>query len=92
MALVTGAARGIGAATARCLADGYAVVALDACAGTAEPYPLPTRADLDAVAAPSAVRVLPVVADVRDRAALDEAVAAALARWDGSTSRSRRPR
>lgn len=84
VALVTGAARGIGAATvARLAEDGYAVVALDACAGPDAgevAYPLPTRADLDAVAAPWP-EVVPVVADVRDPAALRDAVALAVGRW-----------
>lgn len=82
VALVTGAARGIGAATvARLAADGCAVVALDACAGPgAAPYDLPTRADLEAVAAPWP-RVVPVVADVRDRDAVAAAVALATGRW-----------
>lgn len=82
VALVTGAARGIGAATVRRLAaEGCAVVALDSCAGPgAAPYPLPTPDDLAAVAAPHE-HVLPVVADVRDREALDAAVAAARDRW-----------
>ena len=75
---MTGAARGIGAATvARLVADDYCVVALDSCEG----HPLATRADLDAVAAAHGDRVLPVVADVRDRAALTAAVAEAVRTW-----------
>jgi SDR family mycofactocin-dependent oxidoreductase len=77
--LVTGAARGIGAATVRALADrGDCVLAVDACTGP----PLATRADLEAVvaAAPGDI-VLGQVADVRDRDALARAVDVALERW-----------
>ncbi len=64
--LVTGAARGIGAATVRrLLAQGDRVVAVDELA-------LPDDATGN---------VLPVVADVRDRTALRAAVDAALDRW-----------
>lgn len=77
VAIVTGAARGIGAATVRRLAaTGWSVVAVDACADDPDiPYPLATRGELDAVASLGAVT--PVVADVRDidglRAAVDVA-------------------
>jgi SDR family mycofactocin-dependent oxidoreductase len=79
VALVTGAGRGIGAATVdRLVADGCHVVALDSCGGGE----LATRADLDAVAARHGNHVvLPVVADVRDRDALDAAVTLAVDRW-----------
>ncbi|PUA81617.1 mycofactocin-coupled SDR family oxidoreductase [Nocardioides currus] len=87
VALVTGAARGIGAATVRALvAAGCRVVAVDACLGedhglAGVEHPLATRADLDAVADGSGDSVVPVVADVRDREALAEAAALAVERW-----------
>ncbi|MGH3349798.1 MAG: mycofactocin-coupled SDR family oxidoreductase [Nocardioides sp.] len=85
VALVTGAARGIGAATVRGLvAAGVHVVALDWCAGEDSPagYPQATKADLDTL-----VTSLPsgwvesVVGDVRDPAVLSAAVDAAKKRW-----------
>ena len=83
VAVVTGAARGIGAATVRQLAaEGWAVVAVDACAN--DPvisYPLGTRAELDVLA--SLGDVTPVVADVRDLAALQDAVDVAVESYGG---------
>jgi len=75
VAIVTGAARGIGAAVVRRLAaGGWAVLAVDRCADDpGVPYPLASRAELDALGArfPS---VQPVQADVRDCGALRAAV------------------
>jgi SDR family mycofactocin-dependent oxidoreductase len=81
-AIVTGAARGIGAATVRALAAmGWSVVAVDSVTDDpALPYPLATRADLDAIASSN---VHPVVADVRDEAALAAAVAEAETSFGG---------
>ncbi|TYL44891.1 SDR family oxidoreductase [Nocardioides sp. BGMRC 2183] len=82
--LVTGAARGIGAATVRRLvARGDRVVAVDSCAGdTAEvPYPLASRDDLDAVVAHAPQAIVGHVADVRDRQSLAVAVDLAVERW-----------
>jgi SDR family mycofactocin-dependent oxidoreductase len=84
VALVTGAARGIGAATVRALAAaGWAVVASDACSGDDSPvgYPLATKAELDALCEESGATG--VVADVRDQEALDAAVRVAVERHGG---------
>ena len=67
VAIVTGAARGIGAATVDALVnDGYRVVAVDRCRDIPEvPYALATPADLDAVVARHGESVLGLVGDVR---------------------------
>lgn len=82
VALVTGAARGMGAATvARLAEDGYAVAALDWCAGPdAAPYAMPSRDDLEAVVAPYE-HAMAYVADVRDRDALTAVATDAAGRW-----------
>ncbi|WP_308298904.1 mycofactocin-coupled SDR family oxidoreductase [Streptomyces sp. GESEQ-35] len=88
VALVTGAARGIGAATVRALcAEGYGVLALDGCAGSGPDrgagvdYPLADREELEKLGAEYPGQVLVEVADVRDRDALDAAAARAVARF-----------
>jgi SDR family mycofactocin-dependent oxidoreductase len=67
VAIVTGAARGIGAATVDALVnDGYRVVAVDRCRDIpGVPYALATRADLDGVVARHGETVLGLVGDVR---------------------------
>lgn len=78
VAIVTGAARGIGAATVhRLAAAGWRVVAVDICHDDpAVPYPLATPTQLRTVAQSHPGAVLDIIADVRDRAALDAAVRA----------------
>jgi SDR family mycofactocin-dependent oxidoreductase len=92
VALVTGAARGIGAATVLGLAAaGWSVVAVDRCADDPRvPYALGTRAELDAVVHRAVSLRDDVVgtvvahrADTTDEAGLGEAVAVAEERFGG---------
>ena len=85
VALVTGAARGIGAATVMALAAyGWRVVAVDRCADDpALPYPLGTRAELDAVVAQAGPGAFAAEADTRDGDALAAVIAKAERRWGG---------
>jgi SDR family mycofactocin-dependent oxidoreductase len=94
VALVTGAGRGIGAATVRALAAaGWRVLAVDLAADDASvPYPMATAADLAsavsdasqaAAAGGAGGQVAACPADVRDVAALSLAVAEAETRWGG---------
>ena len=88
VALVTGAARGQGRSHAVRLArEGADVIAVDLCAQIeSTPYALATEADLAETAALVEKldrRVVSVVADVRDRGRLVEAVAAGVAELGG---------
>jgi SDR family mycofactocin-dependent oxidoreductase len=91
VAVVTGAARGIGAATVLALAaDGWSILAVDSAADDpALPYPMASPADLSGVVrranegAGVPGRVRSFVADVRDPDAVRAAVADAEHRWGG---------
>jgi SDR family mycofactocin-dependent oxidoreductase len=91
VAVVTGAARGIGAATVCALAaTGWSVLAVDLAAeDPALPYLLGSPTELTEVVAEAnrragvAERVHSFIADVRDPAATEAAIAAAEQRWGG---------
>lgn len=84
-AIVTGAARGIGAATVRTLASqGWSVLAVDRCADDPDlGYRLGSRVELEEVAASAGRDVVAAVADVRQADAMAEVVAQAEERWGG---------
>jgi SDR family mycofactocin-dependent oxidoreductase len=88
IALVTGAARGIGAATVRALAAvGWRVLAVDLAAPeSALPYPLGDQHELAAVVAAASGgpgEAMAFAADVRDPAAMESAVAETEDKWGG---------
>jgi SDR family mycofactocin-dependent oxidoreductase len=88
VAVVTGAARGIGAATVdRLVADDWRVVAVDVCAD--DPgleYRLATAVDLDDLRRRHGPKVQTMVGDVRSQSDMDAAVATAVREFGGLTA------
>ncbi len=84
VAVVTGAGRGVGAATVRYLAQlGWGVVAVDLCADDPRiPYHLASREDLASVTA-GRDDVVPLIGDVRDPMTSVQAVELATQRFGG---------
>jgi SDR family mycofactocin-dependent oxidoreductase len=83
VAVITGAARGQGRSHAVALAEhGADIIAVDICADIDTiPYPLATKSDLDTtvdLVQATGRRVVPVIADVRDLAALEAGVQAGI--------------
>lgn len=82
--VITGAARGIGAATARELSErGWAVILVDGPHGDSGGYPTADADDLEAVAASCSGPHLARIADVRFPDAVAEAVATGARRFGG---------
>ena len=87
-AVITGAARGIGAAVARRLAaQGWGVVLTDGCVDSPLlSYPMATEAELFETAESCGENAVAFVADTRDQSALNAAVGIAVARFGGLTA------
>ena len=85
VALITGAARGIGAAIARRLAaDGWSLVLTDQLGHEKVlTYALPTQEELESVAADCGPDTMVYVADVRDQGQMDAATSLAVGRFGG---------
>ena len=85
VAVVTGAARGIGAATVdRLVAGGWHVVAVDLCADDPSlDYSLSSPADLEALGSRHGANVHTMVGDVRSRSDMQSAVAVAVEQLGG---------